>query len=58
MRVTVERRPAAEAAADLLAVPLTAPEPKGGGAPGRLGALDRALGGRLGGVIGSGGVRG
>jgi leucyl aminopeptidase len=58
MQTTVTHRPAAEVRADLLAVPLAQVDPKRWRVPARLAALDAALGGRLGEVIGAGDFRG
>ena len=58
MQTTVTTRAAAELRADLLAVPLAQVDPKRWRVPARLAALDAALGGRLGEVIGAGEFRG
>jgi leucyl aminopeptidase len=47
MDVTIESRSPAEAAADVLALPLAALEPAAGRLPPRVAALDRAAGGRI-----------
>ncbi len=58
MRVTVEASILAETAADLLALPLTAVDRNKPRLPARIGALDRAMGGRIRSVLASGDFRG
>ncbi len=58
MRITLEASHLADTAADLLALPLTAVDRHKPRLPARIGALDRAMGGRIRSVLASGDFRG
>lgn len=58
MQVTVRTRRAAEAPAELLALPLAQLEGSAGRLPARIAALDRATGGRIASVVAAGDFRG